>query len=445
MTTAATETKRLIDQDENKYVSIKRVIIVGDISPATIAIGKALKELGETVYDLDGTCDVHEVKRMIRGKEEVVQTFDNPHRDWPLWIEAAQAKIDGNPYGKAEFDKLTGRYTVLAAGPASVFTNDLIKAYPYAKVIVVNTKPVSLSEEQAEDLCKLARHDATGVFRNISTFTKIASKVLEPVSLDNVPKDMILKIDNLDSWAPLCTFLGNGKYPPKTPVPRAIRLSDKLSARASKVYSEYITTVVVHGLYVITAICAGIAMHFLAKGVISFKEALMADCFTSCCFLASVYTYKSPKEIAAESKITPTETAAVTTKTTVAPAKAPVAPTKAPVVPAKAAAAPLKATATEFKPPATKHRTKNNNKSTGGNKKPPINNNKSGHKRTWSAPVERPPRPAQPVVSTWQNFHYEIARDDYCKYVANEAAKAAAGYNPNVAEHEHKHVARKHE
>lgn len=63
--------------------------------------------------------------------------FDNP-RDNEMWLEALEAKYDGKgkPYGRAEFDKLLGHCQAVSDIPALCFAEELIAAYPEAKVIL---------------------------------------------------------------------------------------------------------------------------------------------------------------------------------------------------------------------------------------------------------------------------------------------------------------------
>lgn len=57
---------------------------------------------------------------------------------YPLWQEALRIKYygDGEPYGRREYDKLFEGYNVSANFPGSLVAEDLIKAYPNAKVIL---------------------------------------------------------------------------------------------------------------------------------------------------------------------------------------------------------------------------------------------------------------------------------------------------------------------
>jgi hypothetical protein len=65
--------------------------------------------------------------------------FDNP-RDNEMWLEAIEAKFDGKgkPYGRAEFDKLLGHCQGVSDIPAILFAEELIAAYPEAKVILTH-------------------------------------------------------------------------------------------------------------------------------------------------------------------------------------------------------------------------------------------------------------------------------------------------------------------
>jgi hypothetical protein len=93
-------TARLIDADKNNFIVFKKVLVTGAPGSGTARVGLALKHLGFGVYGLR-------------------DAFGNLDRDAPLWIEAAKAKFDKEgegagiePYGRAEFDKLVGRYDV---------------------------------------------------------------------------------------------------------------------------------------------------------------------------------------------------------------------------------------------------------------------------------------------------------------------------------------------
>jgi hypothetical protein len=65
--------------------------------------------------------------------------FENP-RDNEMWMEALEAKYDGKgkPYGRAEFDKLLGHCQGVSDMPAILFADELVTAYPEAKVILTH-------------------------------------------------------------------------------------------------------------------------------------------------------------------------------------------------------------------------------------------------------------------------------------------------------------------
>lgn len=65
--------------------------------------------------------------------------FENP-RDNEMWMEALEAKFDGKgkPYARAEFDKLLGHCQGVSDMPAILFAEELIAAYPEAKVILTH-------------------------------------------------------------------------------------------------------------------------------------------------------------------------------------------------------------------------------------------------------------------------------------------------------------------
>lgn len=57
---------------------------------------------------------------------------------FPYWEEAIRAKYfgEGKPYGRAEFDKLLHEYDVVVNYPSTMFAEEMIEAYPDAKVIL---------------------------------------------------------------------------------------------------------------------------------------------------------------------------------------------------------------------------------------------------------------------------------------------------------------------
>ena len=55
-----------------------------------------------------------------------------------MWTEALQAKFEtGKPFGRAEFDNLLGNWGATTDQPAALMAEELIAAYPNAKVILI--------------------------------------------------------------------------------------------------------------------------------------------------------------------------------------------------------------------------------------------------------------------------------------------------------------------
>ncbi|KAF2810854.1 uncharacterized protein BDZ99DRAFT_386469, partial [Mytilinidion resinicola] len=112
---------RLIDADANKYIKIKKVLVLGMPMTGTNSMHAALTKLGFDPYNTN-------------------TAIANYKRDLPLWNEALEAKFlgVGPKYGRVEFDKFLGRHDAVIDAPCAYFAEDLIKAYPDANVILLN-------------------------------------------------------------------------------------------------------------------------------------------------------------------------------------------------------------------------------------------------------------------------------------------------------------------
>ncbi|KAF2491674.1 hypothetical protein BU16DRAFT_621197 [Lophium mytilinum] len=115
---------RLIDADSNKYIRIKKVLVLGMPMTGTNSMHAALIKLGFDPYNMN-------------------TAIANYQRDLPLWNEALEAKFQaaGPKYGRVEFDKFLGRHDTVIDAPCAYFAEDLIEAYPDAKVILLNRDP----------------------------------------------------------------------------------------------------------------------------------------------------------------------------------------------------------------------------------------------------------------------------------------------------------------
>jgi len=96
---------------------------------------------------------------------DILQEYEKQEKHFVYWKEAMRANFlgEGKPYGREEFDKFLGEYDVgsnksvsnrrrianqttsqaLADVPCSMFVEDLLKAYPDAKVILTHRDPAS--------------------------------------------------------------------------------------------------------------------------------------------------------------------------------------------------------------------------------------------------------------------------------------------------------------
>lgn len=168
--------------------------------------------------------------------------LENP-RDSRLWMEALRAKFDGvgKPFGRLEFDQLLGHCQAVTDVPCAVFAQELIAAYPEAKVILTY-----------RDLDSWYTSIITGVLPDTYTFSAKFAAFLATLSLSPsrwarpmmcriwedfyegsfkengrrkfeehyatvkqmVPKENLLEYRVQEGWGPLCQFLGK-------PIPKA--------------------------------------------------------------------------------------------------------------------------------------------------------------------------------------------------------------------------------
>ncbi|KAL8791805.1 MAG: hypothetical protein Q9195_005614 [Heterodermia aff. obscurata] len=106
-----------------------QVLALGMSRTATYSLYTALNTLGYKAHHM----------------AELKNTLPGTHA---LWVEALTAKYHGHPhcpktanpshapYGKAEFDKLLSNYSAVTDIPCIMFTEELLAAYPDAKVLL---------------------------------------------------------------------------------------------------------------------------------------------------------------------------------------------------------------------------------------------------------------------------------------------------------------------
>ncbi|CVL10637.1 uncharacterized protein FPRN_12769 [Fusarium proliferatum] len=117
--TPHTITGRLIDSYPVTRTKPMRVLCLGQSRTGTMALTMALKQLGYTPYHMS-------------------LSLSGPKTNLGLWREALDTKFygKGKPWGREEFDKILGPYDAVADLPAICFVEELVAAYPDAKVII---------------------------------------------------------------------------------------------------------------------------------------------------------------------------------------------------------------------------------------------------------------------------------------------------------------------
>ncbi|KAI9703735.1 MAG: hypothetical protein M1836_007505 [Candelina mexicana] len=222
--------KNQIDRRTCRRVVPMQVLAVGLPRTGTSSLRAALKQLG---YD-----DVHHMESVFTNPQEAV-----------MWREAAEAKWFGvgKPFGRKEFDMLLGHCQATCDWPSAAFYEELITAYPEAKVIL-NTRDIdawykSMTQTVMKEKPQSIQSFIWPVlgFFDISVLAKInpfldklsrGSLNDQPFSVAGkdmfikhhegvralVPKDRLLEFTVRDGWEPLCKFLGRDV--PDTPFPR---------------------------------------------------------------------------------------------------------------------------------------------------------------------------------------------------------------------------------
>lgn len=89
---------------------------------------------------------VHALDKLGYKAYHFTETITNQKgtRHVNCWIEALQAKIygKGKPFTSAEFDKLLKNYSAITDAPCVNFIDEMLAAYPNAKVILTLRDPM---------------------------------------------------------------------------------------------------------------------------------------------------------------------------------------------------------------------------------------------------------------------------------------------------------------
>ena len=232
----STTGNRLIDRDQRVRSKPMRILVLGLCRTGTSSICIALEKLGYTP---------HHMHSLIKNTSDI-----------PLWQEAAEvtcfpdaerpSHLRGQPpYGRPEFDKLLADYDAVTDIPTALFVEQLVEAYPEAKVVLTN-RPYESWVRSMEDTIwwlygsKLARFClSTGIGpTTLLEFTRLNAaiwKVKNGYKMSDcpearagyerhnalvrsiVPKGNLLEFGPKFEWEPLCKFLG--KDVPNEPYP----------------------------------------------------------------------------------------------------------------------------------------------------------------------------------------------------------------------------------
>ncbi|GFF30442.1 hypothetical protein IFM61606_10537 [Aspergillus udagawae] len=168
-----------------------------------------------------------------------MEALTNNPRDCEMWWDALRAKYDGKGkvFGRKEFDQLLGHCQAISDIPAICFAEDLIRAYPEAKVILT-VRDVDKWHESAKKSVMRAQDNHPLFFWPMvimdqllrmpwrwSRLTMLKAKhILWGNDFEKngrrafeehykriqslVPSDRLLLYHVSDGWEPLCKFLG---------------------------------------------------------------------------------------------------------------------------------------------------------------------------------------------------------------------------------------------
>ncbi|KAI9689368.1 MAG: hypothetical protein M1822_010019 [Bathelium mastoideum] len=200
-----------------------KVLCLGFSRTGTKSLYTALKILGYTPY---------------HGAE--LFTPENlKHHHMKCWTEGLIEKGKGfSTYGVVEFDKLLGQYDATTDGQSALFVDELITAYPEAKVILTTRDPdawIRSMDRFYYRISTVLRWSPSGYLDSIRwrPLKELAHALLDELTHSDrynrkalrrgflahntkvrktVPAPKLLDFQVKDGWDPLCKFLG-------TPIP----------------------------------------------------------------------------------------------------------------------------------------------------------------------------------------------------------------------------------
>ncbi|MCJ1433323.1 hypothetical protein MMC27_002683 [Xylographa pallens] len=238
-----------IDRRQHERVVPMEVMNLGFPRTGTMSIQAALNILGYNCYHSS--------------------VFFSHIRDCDMWNEAMDAKYlnRGPRFTRADWDQLLGNYSAVSADPPAVaFAEELVAAYPDAKVILVEREieswyrsfDANIIAAQWSPLISFVseldpwflrpvrrchRRWATGWMAS-SCKAEMQEKARQAYR-DHyalvrrvTPKARLLEYNFADGWEPLCEFLG--KPVPSVPFPQV---------NDSEALQELLTIIIKRGLY----------------------------------------------------------------------------------------------------------------------------------------------------------------------------------------------------
>ncbi|KAL9533749.1 Ava biosynthesis cluster protein [Sphaerulina musiva] len=207
-----------------------QVLCLGLSRTGTMSIWTALRMLGYRTYHFK---EIHKPEN-LRDKHLL------------CWREAFYAKLygSGKPYSHEDFYKLLQRYDAVTDAPAVNFSDELIAAYPGAKVVLSTRNPERWLESMVRSYHAVLESPVFRIASILDLPLSLLSEVFELVLRDLtggdwrsrqklseafdrhnahiraiVPKENLLEWEPSHGWEPLCNFLG--KPVPDDPFPHS--------------------------------------------------------------------------------------------------------------------------------------------------------------------------------------------------------------------------------
>ncbi|KAJ6573105.1 P-loop containing nucleoside triphosphate hydrolase protein [Mycena vulgaris] len=205
-----------------------RVLVLGFCRTGTSSMREALKTLG------------------YKATHHGMAVISNPP-EADMWTEAINAKFfgKGKPYGLEEWDQLLGHCQAVTDVPSILFSEELIAAYPDAKVVLTNRDPAKWWKSYRDSLrviyrsrrARLAGWLDPNDWGKMLKFTDMALSVVLGSAAGakeeeskarfiahyervrrSVPQERLLEYEVGEGWDRLCAFLGDDV--PNTDFPR---------------------------------------------------------------------------------------------------------------------------------------------------------------------------------------------------------------------------------